>query len=398
MLGIVLGVASVIVMLAIGEAARFEAIQQIQQLGATNILVRSVKPPKDVKESSDQFILTYGLTHDDWNRIAATIPTVQTVTPQREFQKDVRHGSQKIEARVVAVHPEYQAMNGLKMAHGRFISETDNKRFDNVVVLGAETADLLFPLEDPLGRSVCIDDEHYYKVIGVTAKRASTSNIGSTVAGQSYNKDLYIPFETDRFRNGELLVYFKTGTQTVEKLQISQLTIEVARMENVKRTAELIRGTLEQFHTRQDYEITVPLDLLERAENAQRVFTLVLGAIGSISLVVGGIGIMNIMLATVTERTREIGIRRALGAKRRDITWQFLVETMTLSSIGGLLGVALGLGLSYIVGNFFNLPTILRAWSTVLAFGVSVLVGLIFGTYPALRAARMDPIEALRHI
>src|SRR5271165_6438196 len=166
MLGIVLGVASVIVMLAIGEAARFEAIQQIQQLGATNIIIRSAKPPKDVKESSDQFILTYGITHDDWKRIAATIPTVRAMTPQREFQKDVRHGSQKIETRVVAVLPEFLAMNGLHMSHGRFISQTDNDRFENVVVLGAEAAESLFPLENPLGRTICIDEQYYYRIVG----------------------------------------------------------------------------------------------------------------------------------------------------------------------------------------------------------------------------------------
>jgi putative ABC transport system permease protein len=216
--------------------------------------------------------------------------------------------------------------------------------------------------------------------------------------GQNYNRDIYIPFETDRVRNGTQLFYFKSGTVTFERLEVSQLTVEVDRMENVQRTADLIRGTLEQFHQRMDYEITVPLDLLERAERAQRIFTLVLGSIASISLVVGGIGIMNIMLATVTERTREIGLRRALGAKRRDITWQFLVETLTLSCTGGLLGVCLGLGLSTLVTQFFGFPAILRVWATMLAFGVSVVVGLTFGTYPALRAARMDPIEALRHL
>jgi putative ABC transport system permease protein len=395
MLGIVLGVASVIIMLAIGEAARFEAVQQIQELGATNIIVRSVKPPSDGKD--DQEVLIYGLTRGDLERIA-TLPTVRAVTPQREFRKDIRHAGQKLEARVVSALPGYQAMNGLKIAHGRFLSQTDNDRFENVLVLGAAVAEELFPLEDPLGRTVCINDDHYYRIIGVTERRQKAPKTDSSPAGQSHNRDVYIPFETDRVRNGDLLIYEKAGSQSLERLEISQLTVEIARMDCVKRTADLIQCTLAQFHPRKDYEITVPLDLLERAERAQRVFTLVLGAIGSISLVVGGIGIMNIMLATVTERTREIGIRRALGAKRRDIAWQFLVETLTLSSTGGVLGVALGIGLARLVANLFSLPTILQVWSTLLAFGVSVVVGLIFGTYPALRAAHMDPIEALRRV
>ena len=171
----------------------------------------------------------------------------------------------------------------------------------------------------------------------------------------------------------------------------------VDQMDHVRQTAEIIRGTVEQFHTRKDTELTVPLDLLERAEKIQRLFTLVLGAIAGISLMVGGIGVMNIMLATVTERTREIGVRRALGAKRRDIAWQFLVETMALTSVGGLLGLGVGCGLSYVVTRVFGFPTILRTWSMGLAFGVSVVVGLVFGMYPALRAARMMIIEALRH-
>src|SRR5262249_24448340 len=156
-------------------------------------------------------------------------------------------------------------------------------------------------------------------------------------------------------------------------------------------------STIEQFHPRKDYEVIVPLELIEQAEKAQRLFSRVLGAIAGISLLIGGIGIMNIMLSTVTERTREIGIRRALGAKRRDIGQQFLVETMTLSSLGGLLGIVAGIVLSWLVDKFFGFRTIFAPWAAVLAFAVSLVVGLIFGTYPAYRAARMDPIEALRH-
>jgi putative ABC transport system permease protein len=234
-------------------------------------------------------------------------------------------------------------------------------------------------------------------VVGVTERRAPSAGIGGSQAAQDYNRDIYIPFQTDRVRFGEMLFYHRAGTYQFEKLQISQITVAVDSIEHVKKTAEIIKDLLEQFHKKKDTEITVPLDLLEKAEETQRIFTLVLGAIASVSLIVGGIGIMNIMLATVTERTREIGVRRALGAKRRDIALQFLVETVVLSSAGGVLGVLLGFFLSYLVNHFFHFPTIIPAWSPLLAFGVSMAVGLIFGIYPAQRAARMDPIEALRH-
>jgi putative ABC transport system permease protein len=398
MLGIVLGVASVIVMLAVGEAARYEAVRQIQELGAANIIVRSVKPLEQKRTGDDDsLLLTYGLTNADRARISETIPTVVSVTPVREFPMDVRYHDRKVEARVVSVLPNYQGLNRLGLARGRFITGRDNDEFENVVVLGAEIAERLFPVEDPIGKSVRIAENNYFRVVGVTERRAITTGTGTSIGGQDYNRDVYVPFETDRVRFGPVLTQFKSGTIKLEKIEISQLTVVVDRLEHVKKTAEVIRLTLDQYHPDKDTELTVPLDLIEQAERAQRVFTLVLAAIAGISLVVGGIGIMNIMLATVTERTREIGIRRALGAKRRDIAWQFLVETLTLSSAGGLLGVGAGVTLALLVTYRFGFPTILRAWSVLLAFGVSLAVGLVFGTYPAYRAARLDPIEALRH-
>jgi putative ABC transport system permease protein len=399
-LSIVLGVASVIVMLAVGEAAREQAVKQIEELGATNIIIRSVKPPEESKENTNADQFSYGLTKDDLERIQTTIPTVRSATPMREFRKDVRYLDRKLEGRVVSVMPEYQAMNGLKLAKGRFITATDNERYENVAVLAAETADTLFPVEDPVGRSIRINENQYYVVVGVTEHKASSAGVGSSLSATEYNRDIYIPFATDRVRFGPILTYFKAGTYKAERIEISQLTVVVDKMENVKATAAVIQGTLEQYHKQQkDTEVTVPLDLLERAEETQRRWTLVLGAIGSISLIVGGIGIMNIMLATVTERTREIGIRRALGAKRRDIAWQFLSETVTLSSLGGLLGIVVGVGFCFLIRipYFGGVDTTIRLWSPVLAFSVSVAVGVVFGTYPALRAAHMDPIEALRH-
>jgi putative ABC transport system permease protein len=397
MLGIVLGVGSVIVMLAVGEAARFEAVRQIQELGAANIIVRSIKPMEQKHQSDeDSWLLSYGLTNADMERIARIIPTVRSATPVREFPMDLRHHDRKIEARVVSVQSNYSSLNRLSVARGRFITDRDNEKYENVAVLGAETAERLFPVEDPLGKSVRIAENHYYRVVGITARKALTNGAGK-LSGQDYNNDVYIPFETDRVRFGPVLTQFKSGTFKAEKIEISQLTVVVDHMDHVKETAEIIRLTLDQFHPNKDTELIVPLDLIEQAERAQRLFTYILGAIAGISLLVGGIGIMNIMLATVTERTREIGIRRALGAKRRDVALQFLVETMTLSSVGGLLGIGLGLLLAYLVRNSFGVPTILSAWSVLLALTVSVAVGLIFGTYPAYSAARLDPIEALRH-
>ncbi|MBI3462464.1 MAG: ABC transporter permease [Planctomycetes bacterium] len=395
--GIILGVASVIVMLSVGEAARYEAIQQIKDLGATNVIVKSVKPMDDVDRIKQQGVLSYGLTHDDLQRIRDTIPSVISVVPMREFRKELRYLGRKLEGRVVAATPEFLEMNGLRLSRGRFITSMDDERYANVTVIGAESAETLFPFDDPIGRTIRIGESHYYLVIGVTERRAPSANIGSSLSAQDYNRDAYIPFATDRARFGELVTYQRGVSWEAEKLEMSQITVRVDREEDVRQTAQIIEGLLAQFHTEKDTAVTVPLDLLEKVEETQRIFTLVLGAIASISLVVGGIGIMNIMLATVTERTREIGIRRALGAKRRDITWQFLVETVTLSSAGGLLGVLVGVGFSYAVTHFFALRTIIRGWSPLVAFAVSVIVGLVFGTYPARRAAAMDPIEALRH-
>jgi putative ABC transport system permease protein len=397
-IGIVLGVASVIVMLAIGEAARYEAVRQIKELGASNIIVRSVKPTKDTQESvNNEEILTYGLTSKDLERFQTTIPTVVSATPMREFPKEARYLNRKMEARVVGVMPSYLEMNGLRMHRGRFLTELDNERFENYCVIGPDAAETLFPLDGPIGRSIRLGESHYYEVIGVTQRRSSSARIGSSLSAQDYGSDIYIPFATDKARFGKVLVYERAGTFTAERLEISQITLAIDDTSNVRKTAAVIEGTLQQYHKKTDTAVTVPLDLIERIEQTQRLFTYVLGAIASISLVVGGIGIMNIMLATVTERTREIGIRRALGAKRVDIVAQFLAESVVLTGAGGALGVALGIALSFLITQLFSQRTIVTSWSPAVAFTISLIVGILFGTYPARRAAFMDPIEALRH-
>ena len=398
-LGIILGVASVIVMLAVGEAARSEALRQLEDLGANTILIRSVKPQDQPDRSAGVDLTAYGLKDDDLARIRTTIPTVQSAMPARESRRIVRHRDRKLDSRILGVTPDFFPQHHLVVSNGRPITEIDEERFENVAVLGAAAADTLFPGQDPVGKSISIDDidgPREYRVVGVTEPKTLA---GATEAGAiaDLNRVVMIPFASDRLRFGRDLLTIRTGSFQVEKIEISQITVTVARTEDVKRTAAVIESLLAQYHPRKDVTVFVPLELLQKAEQTQRLFTLVLGAIAGVSLVVGGIGIMNIMLATVTERTKEIGIRRALGAKQRDIALQFLVETVTLSCGGGILGVGVGIAMTYLLTWAADLPAIIRLWSPLLAFAVSVLVGLISGIYPARRAALLDPIEALRH-
>jgi len=398
-LGIILGVASVIVMLAVGEAARAEALRQLEDLGANTILIRSVKPQDQPDQKAGVDLLAFGLTDDDLVRIRTTIPTVVSAMPARESRRVARHRDRKLDARLLGVTPDFFRQHNLAIAHGRPIADTDELQFENVAVLGSAAADTLFPGMDPIGKGISLDDidgPREYRVVGVTEPKtlAGASEAG---ANADLNRVIFIPFATDRLRFGRDLVTMRTGSFQVEKIEISQITVTVARTEEVKKTATVIESMLDQYHPRKDVSVFVPLELLQKAEQTQRLFTLVLGAIAGVSLLVGGIGIMNIMLATVTERTQEIGIRRALGAKRRDIASQFLVETVILSCGGGLLGVLVGIGGTYLLTWAAELPVVIRVWSPLLAFAVSVFVGLVSGIYPARRAALLDPIEALRH-
>jgi len=208
---------------------------------------------------------------------------------------------------------------------------------------------------------------------------------------------MFIPLSTARARFGETVVKRRTGSIEAEKVELHEVTVKVDDPKRVVSVAQAINALLKRNHKKEDYKIIVPIELLRRAEETKRIFNIVLGSIAAISLLVGGIGIMNIMLATVTERTREIGIRRALGAKRRDIITQFLVESILLSGTGGLIGVLLGVIIPFFVTTFANMKTIVTFWSPLLAFSISAIVGVVFGLYPAIRAAQMDPVEALRH-
>ena len=287
-------------------------------------------------------------------------------------------------------------MRNHHVSSGRFFNEADMDGSASVCVLGAEMVKTLFPLDSPLGRDVRVGGG-YYRVIGVMEPR---SKVVKTEEGQSVQgtaNQMFIPLETAKTRYGEVLVKQRSGSIEAENVQLHEVTVKVASREQVVPVADAIKAVLNHHHKKKDYDVIVPLELLKRAERTKQIFNIVLGSIAAISLLVGGIGIMNIMLATVTERTREIGIRRALGAKRRDIVTQFLVEAVLLSGAGGLFGVALGIAIPMLVTWFAGMKTIITFWSPVIAFSISALVGILFGLYPALRAAEMDPVEALRH-
>jgi putative ABC transport system permease protein len=400
-LGLIFGVSSVIAMLAIAEGASLEAQRQIASLGATSVIITSQKPSDDVnlskqQNNNDSYILRFGVTYQDFQRIVSSTPTVVGATPLREYRKKVRHLEMEIEARIVGVNPDFIKITSQQIDTGRFLYDRDLFYSSNVAVIGSEAAEKLFPYGDPVGKSIRIGEDYYFQIVGVTSYKAPSAGTGSSLAAQNFNKDVYIPLTTDRIRFGEIIENEKQGSFTAERIELSQITVTVDSMENVKRTASALESLLSQFHPKHDYGITVPLELLEKAEATQRIFNLVLGSIASISLLVGGIGIMNIMLATVSERTREIGIRRALGARRRDIIQQFLIETTVMSSTGGLVGVLLGVAVPPIVSSMSGIPVVIRPWSPVIAFLIAVSIGVVFGVYPARRAAMLDPVEALR--
>ncbi|MFM1943422.1 MAG: Macrolide export ATP-binding/permease protein MacB [Verrucomicrobiota bacterium] len=400
MLGIIFGVCSVIAMLAIGEGASYEAQEAIKRLGSLNIIIRSIKPPEDTKQSGmgRGIGLDYGLTYRDGARLQSTIPGVKRVLPMRIIRENVRFSQVELPCQVVGTLPFYTEVAGARLVAGRFLAAMDELHEDNVCVITVGLAQRLFPYQDPLQHSVKVD-QFYYRVVGIVREQSSMEQRSQSGRndGEALDNNVYIPLSTSKARFGETLIRRSAGSFEVERVELHQITVQMESIETVETADPQIKTLLGRFHDKIDYETIVPLQLLRQAEQTKRIFNIVLGSIAAISLLVGGIGIMNIMLATVTERTREIGVRRALGAKKRDITTQFLVETVVLSVGGGLIGVVVGVLTPVIVSLLTDMKTIITLWSIVLAFGISGAVGIVFGIYPASAAAELDPIEALRH-
>ena len=409
-LGIFIGTTTVIWLVAMGEGVSYDAQQQIMELGAKNIIVRSVEPQS--ADSASERVKTYGLLRKDFQRILTNVPSISSAVPMRELKREFLVDGRTADVNLVGCTKEYLDLNHLKIARGRWMTPQDDRV--NVIILADQTAKRLFPLANPIGQKVGVASD-VYTVIGQTKPRAAAAAIGGSLAARDYAFDAYIPLKTFEHRVGDQIMIrqgegFNFRGEIVE---LTQITLSVDDIELVDETAALVALLLKQSHDQEDYAVVIPKELLQQAARTRAMFNVLLVVIAGISLLVGGIGIMNIMLATVTERTREIGIRRALGAKRSDIIYQFLTETLVLTSSGGLLGVLFGLmcrplfnTMRYIITlidpnllppTVMTLEPRIAAWSVGLSLFISLGVGLIFGVYPARRAAYMNPIDALRH-
>lgn len=405
-LGIIIGVSAVVAMAAYGQGTRQAALQSILELGASNLIVRSVRPPApqsmDAVGGARRMALAYGITWQDLRRIEQTVGSIRSIVPLKQVGSQVFQGVYTAPAAVFGTTPQLVAVTSLKVARGRYLSELDARRMEPVAVIGDAVARRLFPLQDPVGSTLRIDG-HSFTVIGVLRPVGLAGGAGTALVGRDLNFDVHIPIVVATSVFGDQRMIRGTGSFERTQVELTELILTTADAEQVVPVADRVRRVLDQAHAEgQDVTMIVPMELLVQAERTQFIFTVLIVFIAALSLLVGGIGIMNIMLASVTERTREIGIRRALGATRRHIVWQFLVETTVLSGAGGVIGVALGAamvvglwGVSQYLPQFP--PPVFSATHTVVAFCVAVLTGIVFGLYPAIKAAWQDPIVALRH-
>jgi macrolide transport system ATP-binding/permease protein len=415
MLGIFIGVASVIWLLAIGEGISAKAQEQIAQLGANNLILSTVQPPP-AQGAATKRQNRFGVTQRDFDALLLTLPEIQGAVPSRELERrDLRYGPRHSTARLIGTSPGYARLKHLSVARGRFLTDADLQSKAKTCVLTPQLAAELFAYQDPLGDTIHVGGD-YYRVVGILEAPAVSGGGGPALPGGAPpvdpTRDAYIPLTTM-----QSLIYDFFGQTEGGVPILSNVTLSLQDTNQVMDAAAVVRKTLKHFHAQEDYTITVPLELLRQARNTRLLFIAMMGMIAAISLLVGGIGIMNIMLATVTERTREIGIRRAIGARKADIIRQFLVETVVLSTAGGLLGLLGGLTcgpafrlLMFSIAQMFpaamaampdsirGMSPILVLWSLPAAFAISVAIGVVFGIYPAKRAAAMNPIEALRHV
>ena len=375
-LGVVFGVAAVVAMSSVGEGARRESLEQIAGLGIDSITVRGRPAVAGAPPQA-------GLTLRDADSVAEVVPGVVAVAPLRAAALPVEAGARRTEAAIVGTTPSYQAAARLPLASGRFLSALDIQDRKRVAVLGASVARAVLPLGDPRGERISVGGD-WYQVIGVLEGRASPRGRSGPIRTRDVNRSVFVPLPAlDRGADPR-----PDG--------VDEIVLRVRQADQVGPAAEVVKALLKRTTGGEAFDVIVPREILRQRERTQRIFNVVTGAIAAISLLVGGIGIMNIMLASVAERTREVGVRRALGATRRDIASQFLVESSLLTTAGGVLGAVLGVLGSLVIHHYADWPTAIAPVMLVLALLMALGVGIGFGFYPAWQAAQLQPMEALR--
>ncbi|MBN2418209.1 MAG: ABC transporter permease, partial [Deltaproteobacteria bacterium] len=394
---VIFGVGSVVAMLSVGEGASKKALDEIKKVGSNNIIISSMKPREDENNNASMgghpSAVVYGLTYNDFDRIKGTFSTLQTTVPVKEVRKQGRMGERTLELRVVGTNPDWFELVKRPLEAGRVLLDSDMSQRSSVAVLTEYGARRLLATRNSVGENLKIG-ENSFKVVGIVK---SESNTGTDIQLPDQEVDAYIPLEVAKQYYGDINMKRTSSSMEITSVELSKIIVQVDDIENVESTANGIEAMLKKFHSKVDYEMSVPLAMLRQAQATKRTMNIVLGSIACISLLVGGIGIMNIMLASVTERTREIGIRRAIGAKKKQIIVQFLIETVVLSTIGGIVGLGLGIMIPFFIQLFSGMPTVITPFSIMLPFFISIAIGIFFGFYPAKRAAEVDPIIALRH-
>ena len=387
MLGIIFGTASVIAMVSIGEGAKKQAIAKYQDLGISNIIIRD----KDLTETELEQVrmkFSQGLSLRDAEVIREIVPGVTDVAPQSEAKMDAKYADKSSKATVIGITPSILKILNYQTEKGGFITDNHYERQLKVCILGSNLSRELFSYDDPVGKSVKLNDQ-WFEVIGVMQTKALFTETVGELAARDLNNDVYIPLSTFNKR---------IPRENRFSSEIKQLTVKLDNSGMLVESAAVIRSILNRHHfNNNDFSIIVPYELLKQEEKERRIYNLLLASIAAISLIVGGIGIMNIMLASVLERTNEIGIRRAIGGKRSDIMSQFVTEAVVLSISGGVIGVILGISLSLGIALATDVQTSITFYSIIIAFGFSVLVGIAFGYLPAKNAASLSPIESIRH-
>lgn len=427
-LGIIFGVAAVIAMLAIGNGAQQEILEQIKLVGVNNIIIEPIIEQKEenLAESSvtgkEKKKFSPGLSLKDVSAIAEVVPSVNSISPEIVLETYIIKSGIRRSAKLVGVEPNYFKLTSFKLARGKMFNEQQLIKGASVCIIGKSIQTKFFPTEDPIGKSIKCGP-NWLTIIGVLEERIISESSIAKLGIRDFNMDVYAPIKTVliRYENRDLVTKAmlqqdnrntssrgrivivaeeskETSSAPKNYHQIDKLVVQVDQTELLNPVAEIISRVLERRHYNVvDYEITIPELLLKQQQRTNQIFNFVLGAIAGISLLVGGIGIMNIMLASVLERIKEIGLRLSIGAKKLDIVTQFIFEAVMISISGGLIGIVLGIVLAMLVSKFAEIPTIITFTSILLSFGVAATIGLIFGITPAKRAADQDPITSLRH-